>query len=173
MYISIEDKVKRFEESINENPGYVVEINTSYEFLQDEFSKIPDDEKEKTPLYAHFLKLYEEWDKTIREGETIELFGKPAFYTIDRISPDQVPEGLYLSHVRGDDETTGGFCELAPRVLVNHFGSILTDYPIDFGEKGYIKFTEEIEPHFTGESLYLFEFMRGSNGQNSKMDDLA
>lgn len=159
MYISIEDKVKRFENLIKETPGYIVEINTAYKLLQDDFSETLNGEQENEKLYVRFLKLYTEWQKTLCEGEVIELFGKAAFYTIDRISPDQVPEGLYLSHVRGDDETTGGFCELAPKVLVNHFGSILTEYPIDFGEKGYIEFDQETSPHFTGESLYLFEFM--------------
>lgn len=85
--------------------------------------------------------------------DLVELFGKPALFTSERLSPAKIPAGLYVSHVRGDDETTGGFAELAPRVLVNHFGSIVTKEPVDFGKDGYIAFTEDTEPNFTGQSV--------------------
>lgn len=92
--------------------------------------------------------------------EVVDLFGKPALFTNERMSESDIPAGLYVCHVRGDDLTTGGFAELAPKVLVNHYGSIITKEPIDFGEKGYIAFTEETDPHFTGESATFAEFMK-------------
>lgn len=91
--------------------------------------------------------------------ELIELFGKPALFTNERLNKADIPKGLYVCHVRGDDEATGGFAELAPRVLVNHFGSIVTKEPVDFGEKGYILFTDETEPHFTGRRISFSDFM--------------
>ena len=91
--------------------------------------------------------------------DLIELFGKPALFTNERLTKADIPLDLYLFHVRGDDETTGGFAELAPCVLVNHFGSIITKEPIDFGKEGYIPFTEDTEPNFTGRSLTFREFM--------------
>lgn len=94
--------------------------------------------------------------------DLVELFGKPALFTGERLSPAKIPAGLYVSHVRGDDETTGGFAELAPRVLVNHFGSIVTKEPIDFGKDGYIAFTEDTEPNFTGQSVTMREFLDGN-----------
>ena len=93
--------------------------------------------------------------------DLIELFGKPALFTGERLSKAKIPEGLYVCHVRGDDETTGGFAELAPRVLVNHFGSIITKEPIDFGKEGFIPFTEETEPNFTGQSISMRDFIDG------------
>ena len=90
--------------------------------------------------------------------DLIELFGKPALFTSDRLTKSDIPKGLYLCHVRGDDETTGGFAALEPKVLVNHFGSVITKEPVDFGEKGYIEFTEETEPHFTGRQVSFSEF---------------
>ena len=93
--------------------------------------------------------------------ELVELFGKPALFTGERLSRANIPAGLHICHVRGDDETTGGFAELAPRVLVNHFGSIVTKEPIDFGKEGYIPFTEDTEPNFTGNSITMRDFIDG------------
>ena len=90
--------------------------------------------------------------------DLIELFGKPALFTSNMLNKSDIPKGLYLCHVRGDDETTGGFAALEPKVLVNHFGSVITKEPVDFGEKGYIEFTEETEPHFTGRQVSFSEF---------------
>ena len=91
--------------------------------------------------------------------DVVELFGKPALFTSDRLDNSDIPQGLYVYHVRGDDETTGGFAALEPRVLVNHFGSIVTKEPVDFGEKGYIEFTEDTEPNFKSRSASFSEFM--------------
>ncbi len=91
--------------------------------------------------------------------DVVELFGKPALFTSDRLNNSDIPQGLYVYHVRGDDETTGGFAALEPRVLVNHFGSIVTKEPVDFGEKGFIEFTEDTEPNFKSRSASFSEFM--------------
>mgnify|MGYP007041554581 FL=1 len=89
------------------------------------------------------------------------MFGKAALFTSDRLTDSNIPKGLYLYHVRGDDETTGGFAELAPRVLVNHFGSIVTKEPIDFGEDGFIAFTPETEPNFLPvEAVTFSDYLR-------------
>ena len=93
--------------------------------------------------------------------DLIELFGKPALFTNERLTKADIPLDLYLCHVRGDDETTGGFAELAPRVLVNHFGSIITKEPVNFGKEGYIPFTEDTEPNFTGQLITLRDFIDG------------
>lgn len=106
--------------------------------------------------------------------DVVELFGKPALFANERLSESNIPAGLYVCHVRGDDLTTGGFAELAPKVLVNHYGSVITKEPIDFGKKGYIAFTEETDPHFTGESATFAEFMKEDfdigNGENPGAD---
>lgn len=91
--------------------------------------------------------------------DVVDLFGKPALFTSDRLNNSDIPQGLYVYHVRGDDETTGGFAALEPRVLVNHFGSIVTKEPVDFGEKGFIEFTEDTEPNFKSRSASFSEFM--------------
>lgn len=93
--------------------------------------------------------------------EVVELFGKTALFTSERLNESDIPQGLHVCHVRGDDETTGGFAELAPKVLVNHFGSIVTKEPIDFGKDGFIAFTLETEPNFLScEGATFYDYMR-------------
>ena len=95
------------------------------------------------------------------EYDLIEIFGKPALFTNERMHLSDIPQGLYKCDVRGDDETTGGFAELAPSVQVNHFGTIITDKPIDFGKDRYIVLNEETEPNFMGNSLTMEQYMQG------------
>lgn len=95
------------------------------------------------------------------EYELIEIFGKPALFTNERMHLSDIPQGLYKCDVRGDDETTGGFAELAPCVQVNHFGTIITDEPIDFGKEGYIVLNDKTEPNFMGNSLTMEQYMQG------------
>ena len=60
--------------------------------------------------------------------EEITVCGKPALFTSIRIKRDTVPDGLYTYDVRHDDECRGIPCEIAPFVMVNHWGTIITDW---------------------------------------------
>jgi hypothetical protein len=91
--------------------------------------------------------------------DLIELFGKPALFSNGRVTESDIPQGMYVSYVRTDDSLSNEFCTLEPNVSVNLYGSIITKEPIDFGENGYIEFTEDTEPNFTGRSLSLGDFM--------------
>lgn len=93
--------------------------------------------------------------------DLVELFGQPALYCGGRMKDADIPQGLHKCDVCGDDETTGGFAGLSPHVLVNHFGTIITNEPLDFGEDGHIQLTEETAPNFMGNALTFGEFMRG------------
>ena len=56
------------------------------------------------------------------------------------------------------------------RVTVNHAGSVVTKEPIDLGDKGYISFSDKTLPHFTGESMSLFEFREYAPEQEQSED---
>lgn len=92
--------------------------------------------------------------------QLIELFGKPALFSNDRITPKDIPEGLYCYDLRHSDDGDR-FCSVEPKVAVNHGGSVITDIPLDFGEKGYIPFSEDTEPNFLSEDLTIAEYMNG------------
>ena len=95
--------------------------------------------------------------------ELIELFDKPALFTNARITDADVPKGMYCYHLRhGDDEY---FSTIEKRVVVNHSGSVITKEPIDLGEQGYITFTEDSSPNFTGETMSLYQFREYSPEQ--------
>lgn len=88
--------------------------------------------------------------------ELIELFGKPALFTNDRITDADIPKGMYCYHLRHGDNVV--ICAIEKRVSVNHAGSVVTKEPVVLGEKGCIIFAEETSPHFTGETMSLYEF---------------
>ena len=88
--------------------------------------------------------------------EFIELFGQPALFTNSRITEADIPRGMYCYHLRHDDE--GLICTLEKRVGANHAGSVITKEPIDLGKQGYISFTDETTPCFTGETMSLYGF---------------
>lgn len=97
--------------------------------------------------------------------QLIELFGKPALFSNDRITPKDIPEGLYCYDLRHSDDGDR-FCSVEPNVAVNHGGSVITDIPLDFGDKGYISLTEDTEPNFLSEDLTIAEYMNGEFEQS-------
>ena len=97
--------------------------------------------------------------------QLIELFGKPALFSNDRITPKDIPEGLYCYDLRHSDDGDR-FCSVEPKVAVNHGGSVITDELLDFGEKGYIPFSEDTEPNFLSEDLTIAEYMNGEFEQS-------
>lgn len=56
--------------------------------------------------------------------EEITVCGKPAFFTSFRIKRDTVPDTLYAYDVRHDDDCRGIPCEIAPFIMVNHWGRL-------------------------------------------------
>jgi len=101
--------------------------------------------------------------------ELIDLFNKPALFTNARITDEDIPKGMYCYHLRhGDDEY---FSTIEKRVTVNHSGSVITKEPIDLGEQGYIRFTEDTSPNFTGETMSLYQFREYSPEQTMSEDE--
>jgi hypothetical protein len=82
--------------------------------------------------------------------EEITVLGRPALFTDLRIERDTVPEGLYLYEVRGDDDGGSDPVQIAKRILVNHFGSIIVREPIDLPPDGHIDIDSEKDWSFAG-----------------------
>ena len=106
------------------------------------------------------------------EYQQIELLGKPALFSNDRLTDADIPQGLYCYHLCHRDDG-GRFCSVEPRVGVNHGGSVITKEPIDFGKQGYISFTEDTEPNFTGGEQTLGEFLKSDAPQESEVMNLC
>jgi len=108
----------------------------------------------------------------IEEYQQIELLGKSALFTNDRLMDADIPQGLYCYHLRHSDDG-GRFCSVEPKVGVNHGGSVITKEPLDFGTEGYISFTEDTEPNFTSEEQTLGEFLRSDEPQENEVMKLC
>lgn len=97
--------------------------------------------------------------------EILELFGKRVLYTCARLDRSTVPAGLFVYDLR--DDCDGIPCTVEPRVIANHFGTIITKEPIEFdgglsGEDDY-KCIGEGDYNFTGEDCSLGEFLKGGS----------
>lgn len=90
-------------------------------------------------------------------AEAVELFGKKAIFTNERIPLSVVPKGLYRYELR--DDGNGHFTTVENNVVVNFAGSIITRSPLDLGERGYCEILDE-QPYlnFLGYEQTLKEF---------------
>ena len=85
----------------------------------------------------------EKADARKEEYELVELFGKPALFTNERISRFTVPQGWFCYDLRGEDNDPGDPVTIENYVGVNHAGTILTPTEIKFRKgKNYISIGE-------------------------------
>ena len=90
----------------------------------------------------------------------IRVFGKPALFYDMRLDRNTVPKGLYLYEVRYDDDNIGEPVQLAKKILVNYFGTILTREPITLNSDGYLDISEKEDWDYNGgKYTTLEEFM--------------
>ena len=73
----------------------------------------------------------------------IKLYGREVLFTDVRISSSLIPSGMHKYEVRHDDECFGEMVQLAKGIMVNHWGTIISDKPIKLDEDGYRDIDEE------------------------------
>ncbi|HJI01878.1 MAG TPA: hypothetical protein OIM02_12515 [Faecalibacterium prausnitzii] len=59
------------------------------------------------------------------------------------IKRDSIPDGLYAYDVRHDDDSRGIPCEIAPFIMVNHWGTIILAEPLKLPDDGRRYIDEE------------------------------
>ena len=62
--------------------------------------------------------------------ENVTVFGHPMLFTCARVDRDTVPKGLYLYEVRHDDDQQGIPVQIANWIMVNHWGTLISNKPI-------------------------------------------
>ena len=92
--------------------------------------------------------------------DMIEVLYHPALFTDSRIPRAAVPKGLYAYDLYESCDT-GNFCYIAPLVVVNYGGTVLTKEPIDFGGADRIDLTEA-SPNFLGGAMRVHDFVAAS-----------
>ena len=90
-------------------------------------------------------------------AEAVELFGKKALFTNERVPLSILPKGLYRYELRGDGN--GNFSTVENNVIVNFAGTVITKSPLNLGEQGYCEFTDGTNLNFLGYELTIKEFM--------------
>lgn len=65
--------------------------------------------------------------------EEVEVLNRRMLFTCLRIDPKTVPKGMYMYEVRHDDDCQGDPVQIAKWVMVNHWGTLITNRPIKLG----------------------------------------
>lgn len=101
------------------------------------------------------------------EFETIEIEGRTALFTNNKMTDADIPKGLNCYHLRHGDD--GDFCTLEKNVTVNHAGSVIVREPIELGENGCISLNSENAPNFTGKTTLMEDFFTNEEEQSEIM----
>ena len=86
----------------------------------------------------------------------VEIYGRLALFTDLRVKKDKLPEDMYCYDMRHGDDM-GEPVTVENRVVVNHFGTLLTTIPFDFGDSDYLSVDYE-KFWFTGERMTLEQY---------------
>lgn len=97
--------------------------------------------------------------------EKIEIFGKKALFSDERIIPDSVPDGFFQYEVRHDDDSIGIPTEAAKRIFVNFLGTLLMEEPIPEAEEeqGYKLISDDDWNYIYERSCTLKEYLQRSD----------
>ena len=89
------------------------------------------------------------FDAMTQRYEEITVCDKPTLFTSVRIKRDSVPAGLYAYDVRHDDECRGIPCEIAPFIMVNHWGTFILAEPLELPDDGRRYIDEEADWNYS------------------------
>lgn len=104
-------------------------------------------------------------DVNTEEFESITLFGQPMLFTCLRCDRDTLPAGMYMYEIRHDDDGRGDPCEIADWIMVNHWGTVISNRPVNLTEeqpsgKRFRLIDSENDWNYEGEMLTLKEYMQ-------------
>lgn len=101
----------------------------------------------------------------VSEGdfEAIELFDKLALFSNYRIDRSTVPEGLYMYEVRHDDDQQGDPCQIKSSILVNFWGTVITNESLELDENDSLLINSEEDWNYTGDSMTIEEYLEEVN----------
>lgn len=74
--------------------------------------------------------------------EAILFLGKPALLAEGRLDNATIPEGLHSYELRHTDDDWGIPCQVAKQIIVNFYGTLLTNEPIQLGADGFLDISD-------------------------------
>ena len=72
--------------------------------------------------------------------EEVEFQGKTVLFTDCRVQKDTIPEGLHRYEIRHTDDDWGEPCQLGYGIVVNHFGTLISNEAIQLDPSGHLDF---------------------------------
>ena len=98
--------------------------------------------------------------------ELVVIFDKPVLFTCERLNRNLPIEGVYYYDIRHDDECRGDMAQLKDRVMVNHWGTVISKERFEPREVGDKIFTtaegidmDESDYNYLGETLSVSEYL--------------
>lgn len=90
----------------------------------------------------------------------MKLFNKPVLFSYMRIDNTNLPKSIYKYEVRSDDEGLGIICELSNKVLVNFWGTVLSNRPIQLNKHGFLIIDEDKDIEYLDkESITIKQYL--------------
>ena len=99
------------------------------------------------------------YDAMKERFEEVEFLGKPALFSGLRIQRGTVPEGLHRYEIRHTDDDWGEPCQLGYGIVVNHYGTLITNEAIQLGPDGHLDFDAEALKYTDGDCNTIAEYM--------------
>ena len=105
------------------------------------------------------------YDVTKEEFENITLFGYPMLFANFRCDRNTLPKEMYMYEIRHDDYGRGDPCEIADWIMVNHWGTVISNRPVSFDEtspngKAFRMIDSEKDWNYEGTDSTLKEYMQ-------------
>ena len=107
---------------------------------------------------SYKVNAHEEW------FEQVTVLGLPMLFTCERVDRRTVPQGLFLYEVRYDDYNFCNPVQLAKGILVNHYGTLLSRWPVELEsspitDNAYRDIDRDKDWHFEEGGSTLKEYM--------------
>ena len=91
--------------------------------------------------------------------EEVEFQGKTMLFTDSRVQRDTIPEGLHRYEIRHTDDDWGEPCQLGYGILVNHFGTLITNEAIQLDPGGHLDFDADAINFLGGGYVSVMEYL--------------
>lgn len=98
--------------------------------------------------------------------DLVVIFDKPVLFTCERLNRNLPIEGVNYYDIRHDDECRGDMAQLKDRVMVNHWGTVISKERFEPREVGGKIFTtaegidmDESDYNYLGETLSVSEYL--------------
>ena len=119
--------------------------------------------------------MYRE-DATKEVFEEVTVLDKPMLFTCLRIDSATVPKGLYLYEVRHDDDMRGDPVEIAKWIMVNHWGTLISNEPLPLTpsrsvNNAYLNIDPKKDWTYEGRDCTLAEYMEKHPPKKAKHKD--